>query len=117
MKVKLKIYLQLIEYFFIDCTGWVNSLFIYVFRSIKKPAIIYGYASYFWGCKYADKRSNNWKSFWDQSGKQQGIFPVSDTKLLVCSKMELNIFKRKKIISKSIKPRKMILKSYYTTII
>jgi len=38
-------------------------------------------------------------------------------KLLVCSKMELNIFKRKKIISKSIKPRKMILKSYYTTII
>jgi hypothetical protein len=115
MREKIKIKLELIKYFFIDSYGWCRSLFVCVFRNIKKPGIFYGYASYFWACKYADKRTRNWQTKWDQSGKQQGVFPLEQTKLITCSKLELKIFKKKKLISKKLKPRKAIKKSYYTT--
>ena len=107
--------LKVIGYFFIDCYGWVRSLLIYVFRHISRPGIFYGFSAYYWAGKYAEKRTNKWKCYWDQHGRQQGVFPVGEVKLLVCSKMELEVYKKKGLIDKKFKPRKAIKKSYYTT--
>ena len=114
-KERIKLYLQLTGYFFVDTLGWVRSLWICTFRSILKPAIFYGYGSYEWASRYADKRFSKWRPEWDQAGRQQGTFPLGEIKLLVCSKMELEIFKKKGLVSKNLKPRKAIKKSYYTT--
>lgn len=111
MKDKIKV----IGYFFYDCWGWLRSLFVFVFRSIKRPAVFYGYSSYYFASRYAERRTKKWKPAWDQSGKQQGVFPIEDIKLIVCSKMELKLFQKKGLLSKKAKPRKMIKKSYYTT--
>lgn len=107
--------LKAIGYFFVDCFGWILSLLIYVFRPISRPGIFYGFSAYYWAGKYAEKRTNKWKCYWDQDGKQQGVFPLTDTKLLVCSKLELTVYKKKGLIDKKFKPRKAIKKSYYTT--
>lgn len=115
IRLKAREYLQLTGYFFVDIWGWVRSLWICTFRSIVKPAIFYGYGSYEWASKYAEKRFTKWRPEWDQAGRQQGTFPLGEIKLLVCSKMELEIFKKKGLVSKNLKPRKAIRKSYYTT--
>ena len=115
MMKRIKEYLQTIKYFVIDTWGWCNSLFIYYFRSIKKVGIFYGYCSYYWASKYAEKRTKNWKCKWDQSGKKQGVFPIADSKLITCSVLELKGLKKRKLINKNFKPRKAIKKSYYTT--
>lgn len=108
--------LQLVKYFFIDSFGWCRSLFIVVFKSIKRPGVFYGYYSYFWACKFAQKRTNKWKPKWDQMGKKQGVLPLNDTHLIVCSAAELVHYKKKKLINKKIKSRKAIKKSYYTSV-
>ena len=107
--------LQIIKYFIIDSIGWVHSLWVYCFRDIARPGVFYGFNSYYWASKYATKRFHHWHPEWDQSGRQQGVFPLGDIKLIVCSKMELNIFKKKGLVSKKMKPRKAIRRSYYTT--
>lgn len=112
---RLKLRIQLIGYFFVDTFGWVKSVWIYTFRSIERPGIFYGYCSYYWASKYAEKRFNGWHPEWDQAGRQQGTFPIGDIKLLVCSKLELEIYKKKHLVNKNLKPRKAIRKSYYTT--
>ena len=114
-KEKLKNYLKITEYFFIDIFGWVCSLLILTFQRIKKPGIFYGYSAYWFATKYAEKRSKKWRPEWDQSGKQQGVLPFNEIKLLVCSKLELKLFKKLKLVNKKMKPRKLIKKSYYTT--
>jgi hypothetical protein len=106
-----KIKLVKIKEFFIDVYGWCKSVFI-VLRSIKKPRIFFGYSSYWFALKYKARRENNWKCKWDQMGRQQGIFPINDTMLIVCSKMELVVFKKKGLANKNINPRKMMKKSY-----
>ena len=115
LKERLKLKLRLSGYLFVDSWGWVCSVWIYYFRSITKPGIFYGYDSYDWASKYAEKRFSKWRPEWDQAGRQQGTFPLGEIKLLVCSKMELEIFKKKGLVSKKLKPRKAIKKSYYTT--
>lgn len=121
MKEKIKsfidkqVWLKLTGYFFIDCWGWVRSLFVFCFRNIKKPGIFYGYCSYYWSQKYADRRTRNWRAKWDQSGKQQGVIPLGETKLLVCSKLELKALQKKGFANKKINARKAIRKSYYLT--
>lgn len=115
IKERIKEWLQIVGYFFIDCWGWLCGLCIYCFRSIQRPGIFYGYGSYFWAGKYAEKRTRKWRPEWDQDGKVQGTFPIMETKLLVCSKLELNIYKKNKLVNKNLKPRKAIKKSYYTT--
>ena len=107
--------LKVIAFFFIDCYGWVRSLFCYLFAPITRPCIFYGYSAYYWSSKFADRRMVKWHPEWDQSGRQQGVFPLGDVKLLVCSKMELEVYKKKGLIDKKFKPRKAIKKSYYTT--
>ncbi len=115
MKIQIKETVQLIGYFFYDVFGWLRSLFIYLFKSIRKPGIFYGYSSYWFACKYAERRSRKWKSEWDQMGRQQGVFPIGDIKLIVCSHMELKVYKKKGILKSNFKPRKAIKKSYYKT--
>ena len=107
--------LKVIAFFFIDCYGWVRSLFCYLFAPITRPCVFYGYKSYFWASQFADRRMVKWHPEWDQHGRQQGVFPLGDVKLLVCSKMELEVYKKKGLIDKKFKPRKAIKKSYYTT--
>ena len=107
--------LQIIKYSIIDSIGWIRSLWIYCFQSIEHPGVFQGFGSYYWALKYAEKRFSKWHPEWDQAGRQQGTFPLGEIKLLVCSKMELEIFKKKGLVSKNMKPRKAIKKSYYTT--
>lgn len=113
MKYKEK--LQLLKYFFIDSYGLMKSIFVYYLRSVRRPSIFSGYHSYYWACKFAQKRSDKWKPKWDQMGKKQGVLPLDDTRLIVCSAMELKFYKKKGFINKKLKPRKAIKKSYYTT--
>lgn len=112
---KTKEIIQRIKFFFIDTFGWCKSLWIFLFKDIRRPGIFYGYQSYYWASKYAEKRTRKWKCKWDQKGRQQGTFPIEDIKLLVCSALELKLYKKAGIISKKLKPRKAIKKSYYTT--
>lgn len=112
---KVKLWAQLTGFFITDCWGWVRSLWIFCFRSITRPGIFYGYSHYWWACKYAEKRTRKWQPEWDQSGRQQGTFPIEEVKLLVCSKLELEIYKKAHLVKQNLKPRKAIKKSYYTT--
>ena len=105
-KVKLSI---------IDSVGFIKSCFIIVFHPISKPGIFTGYLSFWFAKKYADKRTKKWKDKWDQSGKKQGVLPLTDTSLIVCSASELKYFKKRKLINGKINPRKAIRKSYYKT--
>ena len=114
-KDQIKTYFKQILYFLIDTFGWCRSLCVYLFRNIKKPGTFYGYSNYYWACKYADKRSKGWKCSWDQQGKKQGVFPLAEVTLLVCSALELKQFKKKVPKARNLKPRKAIKKSYYTT--
>jgi len=114
-KQNIKETIQIIGYFFVDCYGWMCGLLIFLFRRITKTAIFYGYYSYYWAGKYADKRTRKWLAEWDQDGRIQGVFPIMETKLLVCSKLELDFYKKNKLVDGKFKPRKAIKKSYYTT--
>ena len=112
---KLKETIKIVGYFLIDIYGFIRSFFVYSFQTIKKPGIFFGYYHYFFASKFAEKRSRKWKSHWDQMGKKQGTFPFDDTKLIVCSQMELKMIKKRGGLDRKAKPRKMIKKSYYST--
>lgn len=106
---------QAINNSFIDSFGWLRSLWIYCLGDITRPGIFYGYQSYKWASMYAEKRANKWRSEWDQSGRQQATFPFRDTSLIVCSKMEMKVLKKKGLIDRDVKIKRAIKKSYYTT--
>ena len=69
----------LFKLFISDCFGFIRSFFIFNFNSVRKPAVFDGFKSYYFACKYADKRSNNWKTNWDQMGKKQVVIPFTKT--------------------------------------
>jgi hypothetical protein len=100
-----------------DSLGLLKSIRIYLFRDISKPGVFRGYHSFWFACKYADKRTKKWKSKWDQSGKRQAVNPFGNTELIVCSAMELKYYNKKKLFKRRINPRKSIRKAYYTTTI
>lgn len=113
--INLKDKFQQLRFFVIDSIGAIRSIFIYLFQNIKNPGIFNGYYSYYWACKYAKKRTNNWFHKWDQSGKQQAVLPLTEDKLIVCSKMELKFYQKRGVINKKLKPKKAIKRSYYST--
>jgi hypothetical protein len=113
---KAKNWLILIRHFFIDTIGLFKSIFIYLFRNIKRPGVFNGYHSLYFATLYANKRSINWKREWNQTGKQQGVIPFNETSLLVCSKLELDYFKKKHLINRKVKTKKVIRKAYYKTV-
>ena len=115
MKAKIKELVKIVKLSFIDSIGFIKSCYIIIFQPISKPGIFTGYSSFWFAKKYADKRTRGWKNKWDQSGKKQGVLPLTDTSLIVCSASELKYFKKRKLINGKINPRKAIRKSYYKT--
>lgn len=102
-------------YAFIDSFGWFRSLLIYLARPIRFPAYFYGYYNLWWATMYAEKRSKLWPSKWDQMGKQQAVLPLDDLKLLVASRLEIELYKKKGLVRRNVKAKKLVKKSYYTT--
>ena len=102
-----------IQNFFIDIAGWFASLWIICFRDIKRPAIFYGYSVWWFGKYYARKRDKEWKIFWDQDGKEQGLFPIDDIKLIVCSRLELKHFQKMGMIGHNVNVRKYLKRDAY----
>ena len=100
-----------LEYYF----GFVRSWWIAHFRSIKRPATFFGLGASKYAALYSKKRTRKWKSYWDQSGRQQGVMPFSPTKLIVCSKVEYKEFQRLGFVGKKHLPNKAMRKAYYKT--
>lgn len=111
IKLDLKKAAKKVKEFIIDVWGFVKSALRY-YRSIKRVGKFEGYCAYWFAQQFKAMRENGWQAKWDQMGRQQGIFPLDETRLIVCSKMELKVFKKKGLISKSINPRKLMKKSY-----
>jgi hypothetical protein len=93
----------------------LESAYYLYLGGIKIPRVFRGYFHFWFAKKYADKRHDNWKACWDQSGKRQGILPYTDTTLIVCSAGELKRMGKRKLLKARINPRKAIHKAYYTT--
>lgn len=91
--------------------GFFKSTWILLFRSIKKPAIFNGYFNEWFARQYKAKREIYWHRNWNQMGKQQFILKFLPGKLIVCSKLELEVYKKKGLINKSASIRKLTNKS------
>ena len=97
-------------WFFVDCFGFVRSLFM--FFGFKRPKIFYGYNHYNFACLYARNRDRRWKARWDQLGKIQGVLPVKE-KLLVCSRLEIKIYQKLGILPKKFSYNKIFKNANY----
>lgn len=91
--------------------GFFKSLWILLFNPIKQPAIFHGYCHEWFSRQYKVKRELYWHRTWNQSGKQQFILKFLPGKLIVCSKLELEVYKKKGLINKSASIRKLTNKS------
>ena len=91
--------------------GFFKSIRILLFNSIKQPAILHGYCNEWFARQYRAKRELYWHRTWNQMGKEQFILPFLPGKLIVCSKLELEVYKKKGLISKSASIRKLTKKS------
>jgi hypothetical protein len=112
---KIKIALFKFLCYFIHLFQFLQGAWYLYFGSIKKARVFAGYNSYQFACAYANKRTKKWKASWDQSGRKQGVFPYSDTSLIVCSKMELKYMGKRRLIKNKMNPNKLIKKAYYVT--
>lgn len=113
---KAKGYVKQMVIFLTDTWGMIRSVWIVCFRNIKKPGVFYGHYSYKLAQAYARKRDRRWKPKWDQNGKIQGMFPLGDTKIIICSRMEVKRFQKLGMISKIISANKFFKKAnYYKT--
>ena len=99
--------------FCVDIFGWCRSVIIWTFHTIKKPAIFYGFSAWWFAKAFARKRDNHWKMGWDQNGKRQGIIPVDDIKIVVCSRLELKHFQRFGMIKNVVSINGMFKKATY----
>ena len=100
-----------IKNFFKSIAGFFKSISILLFRTIKKPAIFYGYCHEWFARQYKVKRMLYWHRTWDQAGKQQFILKFVPGKLIVCSRLELEVYKKKGLISKDASIKKITNKS------
>lgn len=101
----------LIESFLNNVYGFMKSLWILLFRSIKQPAILNGYCHKWFARMYRAKREIFWHRSWNQSGREQYILPFLPGKLIICSKMEMEVYKKKGLISKNTSIRKLTKRS------
>jgi hypothetical protein len=93
------------------------SVYIWLFADIKRSRRFFGYYSFIIAKKYADKRTNRWHRNWDQSGRIQMIIPFDDLSIVVCSKLELKYYKKRKILNDKFNIKKALKQSYYKTAI
>lgn len=89
---------------------YLRSVFILLFWDIKRPAVFEGYRAMTFAVVYARKRNRKWKRYWDQGGKQQAVLMLTQTKYIVCSKMEVEGLQKKGVFPKGINPRKAVQK-------
>jgi len=103
--------LKSIKAFFKKVSGLFRSITILLFRNIIRSAIFHGYSREWFARQYKVKRELYWHRQWNQLGKQQFILPFVPGKLIVCSKLELEIYKKKGLIGKNVSIRKLTNKS------
>jgi hypothetical protein len=104
-----------INNFLTDTKGMFHNIWIASFTGIKKPGIFYGYFNYKYATKYANKRYKEWPSDWDQLGRQQGILPFDDLRLLVCSPKEMKDYQKRGLLSTEKNYKKYFKHNYYQT--
>lgn len=98
----------------VDIAGWFRNAWIWAFADITRPRTFTGFGTWYFAVKYSHKRARRWRPEWDQSGRQQGLFPIDQVHLLVASEMELKALKKKGYVKGN--PRKILKRqSYYTT--
>ena len=112
---KLQLCLNSIKLFWGDSLGLIKNLWIVNFWSIERPGVFSGFYSFWFATYYAKKRTRLYKKEWDQMGRKQAVMPFGEDKLIVCSKMELRSFQKRKLIVDKHQPKKLIKKSYFTT--
>ena len=95
----------------IGIKGFLKSLYVLSFCSIKKPAIFYGYNHENFARWYKLKRELLYHREWNQMGKAQFILKFVPGKLIVCSKLELEVYKKKGLISSNASIRKITNKA------
>lgn len=100
-----------IKTFFDSVLGFIKSCYILLFNSIRRPAIFYGYQMEWFARIYRAKRELLWHRNWNQSGREQYIMPFLRGRLLVCSKLELEMYKKKGLINKDMSIRRLLKKS------
>jgi hypothetical protein len=91
--------------------GFIKSVHALFFRSIKQPAIFHGYKHETFARWYRVKRELLYHHNWNQMGKEQFILKFVPGKLIVCSKLELEVYKKKGLLSKNASIRKITHKS------
>jgi len=76
--------------------GFFKSIWVLLFNPIKQPAILHGYCNEWFARQYKVKRELYWHRTWNQLGKQQFILKFLPGKLIVCSKLELEVYKKER---------------------
>jgi hypothetical protein len=98
-----------------NCLGFIRSLFILYLMRAKKARVFYGYQFFWFAKQYAEKRTKKWTAKLDQMGKRQAVLPYRNKSLIVCSQIELDILKKKRVIKREVNTRKLMEKAYYVT--
>jgi len=91
--------------------GFLKSVFVLLFRSIKKPAILHGYCVKWFAHNYRVKRELFWHNEWDQMGRKQFILPFRPGMWIVCSRLELAVYQKKGLISPRVNIKKFLKRS------
>ena len=81
--------------------------------SIREIRSFYGYHHLFFAKRYAKRRHDQWKHYWDGRGKHQGIFPYKDESIIVLSSLEIRYLKRRGMINNDKFYRKFWKKNNY----
>jgi hypothetical protein len=74
--------------------------------------IFYGYAHFYFAKKYADKRYRKYPATLDRLGKQQLVFPISDERLITCSRLEFKALRKRGYINKKRNYTKYLKEKY-----
>lgn len=113
MGLKIKQQLKILMALFKNTSliGFLFSIQMILLRSIKQPGIFHGYCHLWFARVYKAKREIFYHKEWNQMGHEQFILKFSPGKLMVCSKLELEVFKKKGLISKSASIRKLTNRS------
>lgn len=88
--------------------GFFKSVYYLSFGSIKRPMIFYGYNHETFARWYKLKRELLYHRQWNQMGKAQFILKFVPGKLIVCSRLELELYKKAGLLSKDASIRKII---------
>ena len=95
----------------IGIKGFFKSLHVLLFGSIKQPVIFYGHNHVSFARWYKLKRELLYHREWNQMGKAQFILRFVPGKLIVCSKLELEIYKKRGLIPSSASIKKITNKA------